>query len=1349
MSKKRFIWQRRLSAGLSVLLCLSMLPMAALAEEPDGSEDVPQKTVVEKADTEIIENTTDNDAVVEDAIVENTVVENDAMESGDDADVDAQDIDALDIDALDIDADAVDVQTVDVQAVNVQAAAAEHAHPICGSGDTCTDPNHASHKIITDWQPIGSESELWETKANGHYYLTGNVVFDSDWRCDKSIVLCLNGYSITFKNKGQNITSDGIWLASDTNFTICDCSKNQTGKITGSTCNGVNVSGSKAIFNMYGGKITGNSHKGTNTDSNAYGGGVRVMRECTFNMYGGEISGNQSISSWSSYGGGVCVEDKGSIFNMYGGKITGNTAKNGNDVALYRYGRMCLSGAPILGDIYLVHLDIDGIDVGEGGLAENTTYQINFAGMESPDTVFHCIGTMSEADAGHFPPPSGAKYDQGNPWSAWYNGEQLFFVRESAKHQGGIHPICGDGAACTAPDHAENHENIAWTPVEYIHTETHGSEEWIEPGNYYLTKDTTLVDNADSRMIVVTGNVKICLNGHTLKYRPRTTETAGLCRIYLRDDASFSICDCSKGQTGKIVQISDGGKSYSALFQCLRNSTLNLFGGEISGGGSSKVPDNTAYPGAVKLYGGTFNMYGGKITNCTANAQSVIDVRSSGASGFDNGKPSVPGVFNMYGGEISGNQMTPYTGQHNTAAIDATDNKINIYGGKICNNTAVGNGNVAHGIDVKGSELTISGGEITGNSGYGVWMTNSEAETTLSGGKITGNAKGNLCFAFQRLSNYHSSTAVLDENMAPDTNIGITVSPLEDNKTPYTLSEACDTDNSRFFHSDMAGYAVIYDEESKTLQLQKGTALTGTLEINGAAKFGQELAATLTGTNNTGTLTYKWYRSGEDVPIAIDTDKYTLTADDIGRTITAMVKSSKELGSMTAVTKVVEKADGPAAPAAFTLGFALNDDQKTFTATIPEVKNAEYSFDGKQYSAVNTKTDCAPNTEYTGYVRIPETDTQKASAVTSSTQTAPKLTVAAPVFKPDGATSFRGTQTVEISCATPGASIYYTTDGTTPTSTGTIYSGAISLTSTTTIKAIAVKADMNDSAVAEATFTRRSSSGGGSSGGSSGGGSTSVPGYTVSADKTENGAIAVSPKSASKGDTVTITAAPGKDYELGGIKVIDQNGREVKLTDKGGGKYTFVMPAGKVTIKADFTAQTADSIFADVPADAYYYEAVKWAADKGITGGIGDSLFAPDQSCTRAQIVTFLWRAAGSPEPSALSDFTDVPSDKYYARAVAWAVENGITNGTTDTAFSPDDICTRAHGVTFLSRTAKANTASGNSSFADVDANAYYASAVKWAVDNGITNGISSSLFGPDSSCTRAQIVTFIYRCMQ
>ena len=1326
MSKKRFIWQRSLSAGLSVLLCLSMLPVAALAEEPDGSEDVPQNTAVEKADTEIIENTTDNNAVVEDAIVENTVVENDAVESSDDADVDAQDIDAQDIDALDIDADAADVQAVDVQ-----AAAAEHAHPICGSGDACTDPNHASHKVITDWKPIGNEDALSKTTADGHYYLTDDVVIDEYWLCHNSIVLCLNGHTITFLEAKDSTTNGGVTITSDTTFTLCDCSKNQTGKITGSTRSGVNVSGSTAIFNMYGGKITGNQVE-------YYGGGVHVKNAGIFNMYGGEISGNKCLSRYTSCGGGVYVTDAGSIFNMYGGKVKGNTALISDDIEMSYNGRLCITGAPIIGSIYLGN---GSFEVGKGGLEDGTTYQVLFSGMKSSYSLTQCVGTMREEDIKHFIVPSGEDYDQGNPWTAWYNGAQLFFVRESAKHQGGIHPICGDGAACTAPDHTENHENIAWTPIDYIPTYIYGRENRLEPGNYYLTKDTTI---DSSRWLVVTGDVKICLNGHTIKYEPWTDGGAGSYCIKLEEGASVSICDCSKGQTGKIIKTTgtDYQNYYSALFQCLRNSTLNLFGGEISGGGSSAVPDKTAYPGAVQLYGGTFNMYGGKITNCTTNAQSVIDVDSSNASGFDEGRHNVPGVFNMYGGEISSNRMTPYTGQHNTAAIDATYDTVNIYGGKICNNTAVGKGNVAHGIDVIWSDLTISGGEITGNSGYGVWMTNKTPATTLSGGKITGNAKGNLCFAFQRTSGYVSSTAVLDENMAPDTNIGITISPLETDKASYTLSEACDTDNSRFFYSDMHGYAVVYDEGSKTLQLQKGTALTGTLEINGAAKFGQELAATLTGTNNTGTLTYKWYRSGENAPIATDTDKYTLTADDIGRTITVVVKSSAELGSITAVTKVVEKADGPAAPAAFTLGFALNEDQKTFTATIPEVENAEYSFDGKQYSAVNTKTDCAPNTEYTGYVRIPGTDTQKASAVTSSTQTAPKLTVAAPVFKPDGTTSFRGTQTVEIFCATPGASIYYTTDGTMPTSNSTAYNGAISLAATTTIKAIAVKADMNDSAVAAVTFTRRSSSGGG--------GISSVPGYDVSADKTENGAIAVSPKSASKGDTVTITATPDKGYTLESLTVLDKDGKALALTDKGSGKYTFVMPAGKVTIKADFNTQTADSIFADVPADAYYYEAVKWAADKGITGGMSDTLFAPNAACTRAQIVTFLWRAAGSPEPKSTNHpFADVSSGSYYEKAVAWAVENGITNGTTDTTFGPDETCTRAHGVTFLSRAAKANTASGNSNFADVDVNAYYASAVKWAVDNGITNGIGSSLFGPDSSCTRAQIVTFIYRCMQ
>lgn len=246
--------------------------------------------------------------------------------------------------------------------------------------------------------------------------------------------------------------------------------------------------------------------------------------------------------------------------------------------------------------------------------------------------------------------------------------------------------------------------------------------------------------------------------------------------------------------------------------------------------------------------------------------------------------------------------------------------------------------------------------------------------------------------------------------------------------------------------------------------------------------------------------------------------------------------------------------------------------------------------------------------------------------------------------------------------------------------------------------------------------------------------------------KTENGSVTVSPKSASAGSTVTITVKPDSGYVLETISVTDKNGNDLKLTDKGGGKYTFTMPTSKVEIKVTFMEDNSVlNFFYDVPNDAYYFEAVKWAAENGITGGVGNSLFAPNRPCTRAQIVTFLWRAAGSPEPKNMSNFSDVPADSYYAKAVAWAVENGITTGTGDGKFSPDATCTRAQSVTFLFRASKAS-ANGAPAFSDVAATAYYAEAVKWATDNGITNGIGDNLFGSDNDCTRAQIVTFPYR---
>ena len=281
-----------------------------------------------------------------------------------------------------------------------------------------------------------------------------------------------------------------------------------------------------------------------------------------------------------------------------------------------------------------------------------------------------------------------------------------------------------------------------------------------------------------------------------------------------------------------------------------------------------------------------------------------------------------------------------------------------------------------------------------------------------------------------------------------------------------------------------------------------------------------------------------------------------------------------------------------------------------------------------------------------------------------------------------------------------------------------------------------------------ANWTRDGGSGGSTSGGSSSSDrDSSDPSYAVETpDKTENGSVSVSPKNASQGDRVTVTVKPDAGYELDSLKVFDKNGRELELTDKGDGKFTFIMPAGRVEVKAAFTEEVKISPFRDVPTDAYYYEAVKWAQKKGITGGIGDGLFGPNQPCTRAQIVTFLWRAAGSPEPEGTAaGMTDVAAGSYYEKAVAWAIENGITTGTADGLFAPDATCTRAQGMTFLFRASKAS-ADGAPAFSDVAADAYYAEAVKWATDNGITNGTTSSTFSPGSGCTRAQIVTFLWR---
>lgn len=366
-----------------------------------------------------------------------------------------------------------------------------------------------------------------------------------------------------------------------------------------------------------------------------------------------------------------------------------------------------------------------------------------------------------------------------------------------------------------------------------------------------------------------------------------------------------------------------------------------------------------------------------------------------------------------------------------------------------------------------------------------------------------------------------------------------------------------------------------------------------------------------------------------------------------------------------------------------------------------------------------------------------------AVSVTIAEYTAPKADT--PVFTP-GSQSFTDSIDVTITCALNGAIVYYTDDGSTPSATnGTVTTGAaITLDATKTLKAIAVMTGYDDSEVATATYTKTAPSSGG-------GGGTTPEKYEVKPATAENGTITVSPENAAEGDKVTITVTPDEGYELDTLTVKDKDGNEIKAKDNGDGTFTIEMPASEIEVKATFkeaeeTPGTDDDFpFVDVPEDAYYRKPVEWAVENGITSGVSEDKYGPEMSCTRAQVVTFLWITCGSPDAGTATGFDDVDVEAYYDQAVAWAVEQGITAGTSEGEFSPDMTITRAQFVTMLWVANGKPEVDGEMPFKDVPGDSYYAKAVAWAYANDITAGKSADSFCPEDPCTRGQIMTLLY----
>ena len=381
--------------------------------------------------------------------------------------------------------------------------------------------------------------------------------------------------------------------------------------------------------------------------------------------------------------------------------------------------------------------------------------------------------------------------------------------------------------------------------------------------------------------------------------------------------------------------------------------------------------------------------------------------------------------------------------------------------------------------------------------------------------------------------------------------------------------------------------------------------------------------------------------------------------------------------------------------------------------------------------------------------------TTKTDGTTLSGTVKEETPVKKPTFSPNGGqVNYGSTVTITIP---EGATVYYTTDGTPPTtSSPRYYAGqTIAIDRDMTINVLAVKPGYKN-ATASASFTvptdqnisigedyeEPGTDPGTNPGGTTGGAVT----YAVSVpEATTGGALSVSPKRAAKGDTVTITVRPDKGYELEKLAVTDSKGNEVKLTSAGQNQYTFTMPGSKVEIQVSFKPAQITNPFTDVSKGAYYYDAVLWAVKNGVTNGTSAAAFSPDMTVSRAQMVTFLWRACGSPKATGSNPFADVSADAYYYDAVLWAVANGVTNGTSATTFSPDAPVTRSQAVTFQWRAAGSPVVAGDS-FDDVAADAYYAGAVTWAVANGITNGTGGNKFSPEVTVTRAQAVTFLWR---
>lgn len=815
-----------------------------------------------------------------------------------------------------------------------------------------------------------------------------------------------------------------------------------------------------------------------------------------------------------------------------------------------------------------------------------------------------------------------------------------------------------------------------------------------------LNGDATIIkltaDIEISTTLTVSREVTLDLNDHVLK----KTGTGRV--IEVKNGVNLTLVDNAEMKTEKYFD-----KDSTGLWTLATGTTENTVNGGVITGGNA---DAGSYGGGVKIASGTFTMTGGNIVGCTA---------------YVGGGVYVSGTFTMTGGSIAGCVATHASG--GGVLVNAGGTFV-MSGGSIAGCTAASRFANGGGICNTGT-TTLSGSAKIQNcraslSGYGGGIESAGALTVNGNVEITGCTKDTTLDAMH-FEKGTVSGGTFDGKVTNESgtigggtfsgtveNWGGTISGGTFNDEVYNdgtieggkfNGEVFNQSNGNIkdgtFKNTVGNVGTISGgmfTETSTVN-NKGTIEKGTFSgrVENAAK-GKITDGTFTETstvNNNGTI-----EKGEFSGTVENQTGGTIGGGTFSGTVT---NNGTINGGTFAVT--FDTKGGSIVP----VENVLNGQKATKPA---DPTREGYTFDGWY-----TEED---------YANLYDFATPVKNALTLYAKwTINQYTI---TFKPEnGDKDTTITQNYGTAVTAPAN----------PTKTGYTFAGW-----DREIPATMPAENM--------TVTARWTAVGSGSSGSSGGSSREdrEPSYAVSApSKTENGTVSVNTKNARQGDRVTLTAKADPGHVLETLTVLDSKGKALSLTDKGGGMFTFTMPNGQVEVKAVFAAEVKTAPFRDVPVDAYYYDAVKWAAEKGITTGQANGLFGSDRSCTRAQIITFLWRAAGSPVVNYAMEMGDVSADAYYAEAVRWALSRGITSGTGGGAFSPDDACTRAQAVTLLARALSAKAGSA-ANFTDVPADAYYAQAVSWAVENGITTGVGGGRFDPNATCTRAQIATFLYR---